>query len=134
VPANTESDPAVTVVMRLRDAINAHDLDAMVDCFAPDFRGETPTTPDNSFTGHENVRRNWGMILSRIPDLTFEIVRITSDGDTAWAEVEQRGTMPDGSQHLHRGVMLCRVADGRMVHNRLYIGPVVDGPPPILDN
>jgi hypothetical protein len=56
---DTQDVPAaITVGRRLRDAINAHDLDAMVDCFAPGFRSELPTFPDASFTGNENVRRN----------------------------------------------------------------------------
>jgi SnoaL-like domain len=50
--AETEAD-AVAVVRRLQDATNAHDIDAMVACFAPDYRNETPVHPARSFTGRE---------------------------------------------------------------------------------
>jgi hypothetical protein len=81
-----ETSSPLAVVYRLRDAVNAHDLDALVDCFAPEFRSELPTFPDASFVGSENVRRNWGRIFSSVPDITAEIVRSTSDADMVWVE------------------------------------------------
>jgi SnoaL-like domain len=37
------------VVARLIEAANAHDLDALTDCFAPDFVNETPAHPERNF-------------------------------------------------------------------------------------
>jgi limonene-1,2-epoxide hydrolase len=117
----------LAVVERLRDAINAHDLDALVECFAPDFQGETPTTPDQSFVGNENVRRNWSKIFAGVPDLTFDIVRSTTEGNTVWAEVEQRGKALNGTPHLARGVIVFEIVGDQMKHNRLYVNPVRSG-------
>ena len=122
----------LTVVERLRDAINAHDLDAMVALFADDFRGETPAFRANSFVGSEPVRRTWSRILARVPDLHYEIVRAVVDGDTVWAEIEQTGTETDGTPHHLRGVVIHQVEGDVMTHNRLYVTPVVAGKPEIV--
>jgi hypothetical protein len=71
LPVPTEVPP---VVQRLRDAINEHDLERVVDCFAEDYRNETPVHPSRSFVGAEQVRRNWTQILGGLPDLRAELV------------------------------------------------------------
>jgi ketosteroid isomerase-like protein len=123
----------LAAVYRLRAAINAHDLDAIVDCFAPDFRSELPAFPDASFTGNENVRRIWGMLLSSVPDMAAEVVRSTCDEDTVWAEWQQQGTQTDGRPHLARGIIIFWIADGRIASNRFYVHPVSKGAPSVLD-
>lgn len=128
-----ETPGAIAVVRRLRDAISEHDLDALADCFAPDFRSELPTFPDASFTGNENVRRNWDRILSAVPDITAEIVRWTGDADTAWVEWQQQGTQRNGRPHLARGIIFFTVAGDRITFNRFYVHPVRSGPPDVLD-
>lgn len=52
---------------RLQEATNAHDLDALVACFAPDYRNETPAHPSRSFQGNEQVRANWRQIFEFVP-------------------------------------------------------------------
>jgi ketosteroid isomerase-like protein len=118
-----ESGPAA-LVERLRRATNAHDLDAIVACFAADYRNETPAHPDRSFDGREQVRRNWEQILAFIPDVTADVLRVAVDGDTAWTEWEHRGTRPDGSRHLMRGVIIFGVIDDRAAWARFYLEPV----------
>src|SRR4051812_27688027 len=92
--SHPEPDPSA-VVGRLRDATNAHDLDGIVACFAPDYRNETPVHPARDFVGREQVRRNWSQILAAIPDVTTEILASVSSGDTVWTEWEHRGTRAD---------------------------------------
>jgi ketosteroid isomerase-like protein len=123
----------LAVVYRLRDAVNAHDLDALVDCFAPGFRSELPTFPDASFVGNENVRRNWGRIFSAVPDIMAEVVRSMSDANTVWVEWQQQGTQRDGRPHLARGIIIFTIVGGRIASNRFYVQPVRSGPPSVLD-
>ncbi len=66
---------ARAVVHRLQAATNAHDLDALVACFATDYLSEIPAHPARSFRGGEQVRRNWTQILAGVPDLHSELVR-----------------------------------------------------------
>jgi len=115
------------LVDRLNEATNAHDLEALVACFAPDYRNETPAHPERGFVGKEQVRKNWMQIFAGVPDLTAKVLRCTVDGDTVWTEWEHRGTRPDGSSHVMRGVVIFGVADGLAAWARFYLEPVQEG-------
>ena len=119
----TEGGPAA-MVERLRIATNAHDLEAVVSCFAADYRNETPAHPERGFTGRDQVRRNWEEIFAAVPDVTAEVVRGSVDGDTAWTEWEHRGTRTDGSQHIMRGVVIFGVRNDVADWARFYLEPV----------
>lgn len=121
--AEPTSDPAA-VVRRLCAATNDRDLPGLVACFAPGYRNLTPAHPQRGFTGREQVQRNWTQIFAAIPDLRVEVLATAVDGDTIWTEWEHRGTRPDGSAHLMRGVVIFGVADGLAEWARLYLEPV----------
>ena len=87
------------MLARLERATNAHDVNAVVACFAADYRNETPAHPERSFTGREQVRRNWEQIFAAIPDITAKVLRSAVNGDEVWSEWEHRGTRRDGSAH-----------------------------------
>src|SRR4051794_36718452 len=95
---------AAEAIERLVAATNAHDLEAVVDCFAEDYVNETPAHPERGFMGRDQVRRNWEKIFAAIPDLRTTVLRTAVDGNTVWSEWEHRGARPDGSAHLMRGV------------------------------
>ena len=113
---------------RLCAATNAHDVERLVDCFAEDYTNETPAHPARGFRGREQVRRNWTQIFGAVPDIRTQVLRRAEDGDTAWTEWEMRGTRPDGSPHLMRGVIVFTVHDGLIAAARFYLEPVeLDG-------
>ena len=112
------------VVERLLAAINAHDLEAMVACFADDYVNEWPAHPQRGFRGNEQVRRNWSQIFAAVPDLRARLPRMVVDGDTVWAEWDLSGTRRDGAAHLMRGVSIFGVAEGRLAWVRFYLEPV----------
>jgi ketosteroid isomerase-like protein len=127
--AASHDDP-LAAVERLRSAINAHDLDALVACFADGHVSEHPAHPDRSFAGADQVRRNWSQILAGVPDLAASLVSHAVDGDRAWCEWEWAGTRRDGNPHLMRGVTITTVADGQVTKTRFYMEPVIrDGRP-----
>src|SRR6185437_5282945 len=121
------TDTTAALVQRLQQATNAHDLEALVACFAPDYRNETPAHPERSFSGREQVRTNWTQIFAAIPDVTTTVLRCAVDGDTVWSEWEHRGTRADGTPHLLRGVVIFGVADGLAAWARFYLEPVQAG-------
>jgi ketosteroid isomerase-like protein len=130
---NTAASPVpLPVVERLQSAINAHDLDAIVACFADDYRNETPAHPDRSFTGPDQVRRNWSQILATVPDLHADLVSIAVSGDTAYCEWDWGGTGPGGREHRMRGVTITSARGGLISATRFYMEPVVhDGLDPL---
>jgi ketosteroid isomerase-like protein len=116
-----------TVVERLRAATNAHDLDAIVECFSETYRNETPAHPGRGFTGRAQVRSNWQQILAGVPDVTADVIRTSIDGDVIWSEWEMRGTRRDGQRHEMRGVIIFGVADNEATWARFYLEPVDAG-------
>ena len=106
---------AETVIERLRQATNAHDLDAVVECFAETYHNETPAHPGRGFVGREQVRSNWERIFAGVPDIRAAVLRTAVDGDVVWSEWEMAGTRRDGVPHVMRGVIIFGIADGRAV-------------------
>jgi ketosteroid isomerase-like protein len=122
---NGSTDPT-SLVRRLAAATNAHDLDALVACFADGYLNETPVHPARGFRGAEQVRRNWAQLFAGIPDLSARILATAGAGDTVWTEWEMSGTRRDGTAHLMRGVIIFRVAAGKVASARFYLEPVED--------
>ena len=118
--------PPGTVVDRLCQATNAHDLEALTACFAVDYRNDTPLHPARGFTGRAQVRKNWAHIFAAVPDLSAS-VRWVADGSTVWSEWEMRGTRLDGSPHLMRGAILFGIDQAQLAWARFYLEPVQDG-------
>jgi hypothetical protein len=115
------------LVDRLVRATNAHDIDALVACFARDYVNETPAHPERGFTGREQVRTNWEQIFAFVPDVRAEVIRRAVDGETAWTEWEMTGTRGDGSAHCMRGVIVFGVRDGAAQWARFYLEPLDEG-------
>jgi ketosteroid isomerase-like protein len=125
MPETPSTKPAVAEILaRLVAATNAHDVDAVVNCFAADYVNETPAHPMRSFRGREQVRRNWERIFAAVPDLEAEMLASVVDRDTAWTEWEHRGTRLDGGAHLMRGVMIFTAAEGLLTRVRFYFEAV----------
>jgi len=115
--------PAV-VVERLLAAINAHDLEAMVACFADDYVNEWPAHPQRGFQGRAQVRQNWSQIFAGVPNLQARPPRMAVDGEVVWTEWDISGTRRDGAAFLMRGVSVFGVREGRLAWVRFYLEPV----------
>ena len=119
-----ESNDPASFVAKLAAATNAHDLDALVGCFADGYVNETPIHPSQGFTGAEQVRRNWTQLFAGIPDLRAHVLSIAVDRNLVWSEWELSGTRRDGAPQLLRGVNIFTVAEGRATSARFYLEPV----------
>jgi ketosteroid isomerase-like protein len=123
-----DDDPRA-VIARMGAALNAHDVDALEECFADDYVLEAPAHPARSFSGASQVRKNQQAALAAVPDLRAIVVRTAVDGETAWAEWEWCGTRRDGSSHLMRGVTINGIREGRVAWARFFMEPVeIHGP------
>ena len=121
--AQTHSSPKV-VFERMISALNHHDLDVMVACYAPDFRSEQPFHPERNFVGPAGVRKNWSFFFTTIPDIQIEILGEVEEGDTVWAELHFHGTQTDGKKHSVRGVTLQGIQADQIIWARMYIETV----------
>lgn len=79
VPAPLGDADAERLAREWLAAWNAHDLDAIVDLYAPDVVFQTPTVidtlgiPDGIVTGPDALREHFARGLARLPDLRFEL-------------------------------------------------------------
>lgn len=116
------SDPA-SVITRLQQAINQHDLDAFVACFAPDYRSEQPLHPADSYTGRDRVRQHWASAFHEIPDIQVDLVRCATTAAEAWTEWYWRGTWANGTPLSVRGVIIFGIDQELIAWGRLYMLP-----------
>jgi uncharacterized protein (TIGR02246 family) len=112
------------LIDRLTAAQNAHDLEAMLACFAEDYRSEQPQFPARTFQGIDQVRANWSAMLTAMPDFHAEIVRSAVDGDVVFAEVHWTATKADGTPLEERGVVIMGIREDRIAWGRLYVEEV----------
>jgi limonene-1,2-epoxide hydrolase len=124
---NDSAGSGLGTLARLARATNDHDLNAVVACFAADYRNETPAHPERGFTGREQVRTNWAQIFAAIPNISANVLRSAAHGDEVWSEWEHRGTRRDGSAHLMRGVIIFGVRNELLTWARFYLEPVHEG-------
>jgi hypothetical protein len=113
---------------RLQSAMNAHDLDAFVACFAPEYQSDQPAHPDRAFRGSDKVRENWTSVFAGIPDFEAELlVSATTDAGVEIGEWRWRGTHLDGSPFAMHGVTVMGIQDSQIVWGRLYMEVVEHG-------
>lgn len=115
---------ATQTLERMLQAINSHDISALVGCFARDYRCEIPLHPSRSFIDNDHVRQNWTGIVGRVPDIEARALRSVEDGDKVWSEWEMTGTTTDGVDFRTAGVAILGVEDDRFAWARFYLDPV----------
>lgn len=127
--AHLQGGQAEDVARRYFEAISDHDLEAAVALWAEGgreyVRGQVDTTAP------EGVRSFIGGLLSAVPDLRFEILSTTSEGERCGVQWRLRGTFagpdsfngvaPTGDRLELEGVDLLHVRDGLIQSNDAYI-------------
>src|SRR5215210_1339669 len=81
-----------SVVERMREALNNHDLESFLECFDENYQSEQPTHPNRGFGGKEQVRKNWSSMFESFPDFEAQLLRHTADEGTVWSEWHWRAT------------------------------------------
>jgi ketosteroid isomerase-like protein len=112
------------LMRRLQVAMNDHDIDAFVACFAEDYDSSQPAHPDRAFRGREQVRSNWSAVFGGVPDFHADLVRVDAVGDAVWSEWRWQGTQTTGERLDMAGVIVLGVRDDRIAWARLYVEPV----------
>jgi hypothetical protein len=108
-----------TVIQRMRDALNRHDLEAFLECFDPNYRSEQPAHLNRGFGGKEQVRKNWASMFESFPDFKAELLRHTTDREVLWSEWHWTATELNMA-----GVTIMGVKEDRIVWARLYMEAV----------
>lgn len=112
------------VLARLEQALNAHDLELLVGCFAEQVVSEQPVHPSRGFRGRGQLEKNWTQLFAAFPDLEATLVRSAVDGSEVWAEWDWRAHRADGGKADMRGVTVLGVDGDQIGWVRFYIDPV----------
>jgi ketosteroid isomerase-like protein len=113
------------IINRLLSAMNGHDLDAFVDCFAADYESQQPAHPSRAFRGSGQVRKNWQGVFAGIPDFTAELLLSAEIAEgVEVSEWRWYGTYRDGSPFGMQGMVVTGVHRDRIAWQRLYVEPV----------
>jgi len=116
------------IMNRLSSAMNAHDLDALVACFGPDYESQQPAHPSRFFRGSDQVRKNWANVFAGVPDFTAELVlSAVADEGIEVGEWRWQGTHSDGSPFAMHGVIVAGIQHGLIAWARLYMEPIEQG-------
>lgn len=109
---------------RLRDAIGSHDIEQVIACFSPEFRGEHPAHPERNISGHDQIRTNWGGIFGAIPDIRASILNMATVDSVVLVEWRWSGRQLDGTPFSVGGVTVQEVSRGLIAWTRLYMEPI----------
>ena len=113
------------VMNRVLAALNAHDLDAFVECFASDYRSEQPAHPSRAFEGSDKVRENWTSVFAGVPDFQAELLTsVTTEDSVEIGEWRWRGTYADGTPFAMQGVTVMGIEGQHIAWGRLYMDVV----------
>lgn len=121
---SSEASRRISCMKRLEHAISHQDLDALTQCFDPDYQSEFPVHLDRAFRGHAQMRKNWTQIFAAVPDIQATLVRAVADGQTVWTEWDWKGTRSDGAPYHMRGVTIQTIPEDRITRVWLYMEPV----------
>ena len=94
------------LVTRLHQAMNDHDLEAFLACFADDYDARSRRIQTEPF------------------EAASRFARIGRRCSAVWSEWRWRGTQADGGRLDMADVILLGVRDDRIVWARLYIEPI----------
>ena len=114
----------IPLLEQMRTALDAHDLDALLEFFREDYIGERPRHPGSPVSSRQDVRTNWAEVISDVPDLRVEIPAAVQDGDVIWSEWRAYGTARSGAMLELRGVIIFGLQDGLVAWSRMYLEPV----------
>lgn len=113
-----------SLLERFHSAMNRHNLDAFLACFASDYNSNQPIHPDRAFEGIDQVRNNWTSIFEDMPDFQGDLLRTADNGDTIWTEWDWHGTWRDGTPFHVVAAIIFGVYGDRFAWGRLYMDPV----------
>jgi ketosteroid isomerase-like protein len=125
----TPTQSNLSVLLKMEAAINAHDIDAFVNCFINDFVSEQPVHPERNFTGAEQVRKNWTALFAQVPDLQAKLMTQTIADDLGWSEWHWQGNYINGTELDMRGVVVVGLTENTIAWARLYMEQLARVPP-----
>jgi ketosteroid isomerase-like protein len=113
---------ATAVVERFNEAVNRHDVDAIMGLMTEDclFENTRPAPDGTRLVGQTAVRAFWAEFFQRSPQAQFDAEELFEAGDRCVVRWNYRWVRDGVSGHV-RGVDLFRVRDGKVAEKLSYV-------------
>ncbi len=114
------------LAQRYFDTLNAHDIDAVTEMFAPEVVNHA-AVPEAQ--GADGVRRILSKVFTAFPDLSYRCEDLLAEGDRVVCRVTMQGTntgpieflspalKPSGKRFATENIHILRIHDGRFVEH-----------------
>jgi ketosteroid isomerase-like protein len=111
------------VIQRFNDALNHHDVDAVMALMTEDcvFENTYPPPDGTRYEGQAAVRGFWEELLRASPDAHFTTEELFASGDRCTVRWRYDYTGSDGMRGHIRGVDVFRVRDGKVAEKLSYV-------------
>lgn len=121
--ADHAAQTTIAAVTRLNDALNRHDVDAVMAAMTDDcvFDNTYPPPDGQRYEGQDAVRAFWDDMLHSSPHAHFATEEIFASGDRCVVRWRYTYDGPDGAAHHIRGVDVLRVRDGKVAEKLAYV-------------
>jgi ketosteroid isomerase-like protein len=113
----------IATVERFNDALNRHDVDAVMALMTDDciFENTYPAPDGERFTGQAAVRGFWEGMLRDSPTAHFETEELFAHGDRCTVRWRYTYASADGGTGHIRGADIFRVRDGKVAEKFAYV-------------
>ncbi len=113
----------IATVDRFNDALNRHDVDAVMALMTDDciFENTYPSPDGERFTGQAAVRGFWEGMLRDSPAAHFETEEMFAHGDRCTTRWRYTYASADGGTGHIRGADIFRVRDGKVAEKLAYV-------------
>ena len=118
-----DGSETAAVVERFNDALNRHDVDAVMALMTEDciFENTYPPPDGERHVGQAAVRAFWEGMLRSSPDAHFETEEMFTAGDRCTVRWRYTFTGSDGVAGHMRGADIFRVRDGKVAEKFAYV-------------
>jgi len=123
VPAVSAPAPGIQVVERFNEALNAHDVDAMMELMTEDcvFENTSPAPDGVRYEGKEAVRASWVEFFRTSAQPRIEIEEILAAGDRCAMRWIYHWVDKQGHPGHVRGVDIYTIRSGRIAEKLSYV-------------
>jgi ketosteroid isomerase-like protein len=127
LPTEPELDPTtaatLAVVGAFNDALNRHDVDAVMTAMTDDcvFENTFPAPDGEQYEGQAAVRGFWERLFAGSPHAHFDLEELFATGDRAVQRWRYTWLDADGATGHIRGVDVFRIRDGKVAEKLAYV-------------
>jgi len=123
LPADAQTQSTLATVQKFNEAVNQHDLAAVMAHMTEDcvFENTYPPPDGERYTGQTAVRGFWEKFFASSSQASFETEAMFACGEQCVVRWRYRWVEPDGKSGHIRGVDVLRVREGKVAEKFSYV-------------